>query len=219
MNISSYPEHELMKIASGFKKHLKNSFPTIKGVYSELDQGFIYKFKALFYEVQANPREPEVDQITTKYKLELEGLADEVRNFFVIFRFYLQKAFPYDSALCQSYGYIEVEKITHDFAGLRVFLKNTVKLIHEKKSVLNAVKCPDPILEEIISLERQIAEVHDELLKYIQKKESRNKSYQNNLRELFKLMEIVHEAASKSLQNDPESLRHLTFPPKKGYIH
>jgi len=31
-------------------------------------------------------------------------------------------------------------------------------------------------------------------------------------------MEIVHEAASKSLQDDPESLKHLTFPSSE-YIH
>jgi hypothetical protein len=218
MNISSYPEGELIKIASGFKKHLKDSFPAIKKSFSGLDQAFIYRFKALFYEVQSHPTDPESDSVVFKYKLELADLADLARNFFLIFRFYLQKAFPYDSDLCQRFGYVEIEKVINDYAGLREFLDETVKVIEEKRLELRAANCPDSTLKELMSLSRQIDEVHEELLKYLQKKEMRIKIYHNNLKELFKLMEIVHEAASKSLQNDPESMKHLTFPPK-GYIH
>ena len=218
MNISSYPERELLKIASGFKKHLKDKFPTMKNSSSGLDQGFIYKFKALFYEVQAHPYEPETDSITFKYKLDLETLVEQIRNFFLIFRFYLQKAFPYDSELCEKYGYVELEKVIHDYSSLRIFLEKTVNLIHEKRSFLRTANCPESTMEEIINLSEQINELHEEFLKYNQKKELRNKAYQSNMKELFRLMEIVHEAASKTLQDDPESLRNLTFPSKE-YIH
>ena len=218
MNISSYPERELLEIASGFKKHLKDKFPSMKNSSSGLDQGFIYKFKALFYEVQAHPWEPESDSVTYKYKLDLDIMAEQIRNFFLIFRFYLQKAFPYDSELCESYGYIELEKVIHDYSTLRIFLEKAVNLIREKRAFLKAANCPESTMEEIINLSDQIDELHDELLKYNQKKELKNKAYHNNLKELFKLMEIVHEAASKSLQDDPESLKQLTFP-SKGYIH
>jgi len=218
MNISSYPERELLKIASDFKKHLKDKFPAMKSRTPGMDLGFVYKFKALFYEVQAHPWEPDADNVTHQYNLDLETLSDQIRNFFLIFRFYLQKAFPYDSELCETFGYMAMEKVKHDYPELRVFLERTVNLINEKRPFLKAANCPDSTLEEIISLSRQINEVHDGLLKYVQKKENKNRTYQNNIKELFKLMEIVHEAASKSLQDDPESLKHLTFPSSE-YIH
>ncbi|MEI7524433.1 MAG: hypothetical protein WCJ95_08900 [Mariniphaga sp.] len=218
MNISSYPERELLKIASGFKKHLKDKFPAMKGDSSGMGNDFIYKFKALFYEIQAHPWEPEAENLTAKYKLDLDALIEQLRNFLLIFRFYLQKAFPYDSELCESFGYVQVEKVTHDYAELRLFLERTLNLISEKRTFLRTANCPESTLEEIISFSNQITEVHDEMLKYSQKQELQNRTYQNNMKELFKLMEIVHEAASKNLQDDPESLRHLTFPSKE-YIH
>ena len=218
MNISSYPERELLKIASGFKKHLKDKFPVMKNGSFGLDQGFIYKFKALFYEVQAHPWEPVVDHVTTNYLSELENLKIEVKNFLMIFRFYLQKAFPYDSQLCEPYGFVEFERVAQDYAGLRIFLERTVNLINEKKAYLRNANCPESTLDEIISFSNQMNELHQQMLEYIEKKENINRAYQNNLKELFKLMEIVHEAASKNLQDDPESLKNLTFPAKE-YIH
>jgi hypothetical protein len=218
MNISSYPDNELLKIASGFKKHLKDKFPAMRNNSSAMDQGFIYKFKALFYEVQAHPFESETDSVTYKYKLDLDEMADQVRSFFLIFRFYLQKAFPYNAELCETFGYVEMERVIHDYPELRLFLEKTVDLIREKRSFLRSANCPESTLEEIINLSNQINELHDEFLKYSQKREIKNRAYQNNLKELFKLMEIVDEAASKSLQNDPESLKLLTFPPKE-FIH
>jgi len=218
MNISSYPERELLKIASDFKKHLKDKFPAMKSSSSGMDQSFIYKFKALFYEVQAHHWEPDEDNVTYKYKLDLDALTEQIKNFFLVFRFHLQKAFPYDSELCECFGYVAMEKVKYNYPELRVFLENTVNLINEKRFFLKAANCPESNLEEIVNLTNQIIEVHDNLLKYVQKKEQKNRLYQNNMRELFKLMEIIHEAASKTLQNDPESLKHLTFPPKE-YIH
>lgn len=218
MNISAYPESELLKIASEFKKHLKDNFPTIKSAYSGLDQGFIYKFKALFYEIQAHPIEPEVDSISHKHKLELEAMASQARKLFLILSFYLQKAFPYDSNIWEAYGYCEMEKVIHDYSKLRICLEVSVQLIQKKRSELRAANCPDSALKEIIGLSERINNKYEEMLNYLEEKETRNKVYHNNLNELFKLMEIVHDAASKSLQDDPESLSHLTFPPKE-YIH
>lgn len=218
MNISSYPERELLKIASGFKKHLKDKFPAMRVGSSGLDQSFIYKFKALFYEVQAHPWEPETDNVTNRYKLDLDALSDQVKNFLLIFRFYLQKAFPYDTELCESFGYVELEKVTHDYTQLRLFLDRTINLINDKRAVLKIANCPESTLEEIISLSGQINKAHDEMLNYNQRKEHKNRLYQNNMMELFRLMEIVHDAASKNFKDDPESLKKLTFPPKE-YIH
>ena len=218
MNVSSYPERELLKIASGFKKHLKDKFPTMKNSSSGLDQGFIYKFKALFYEIQAHPCEPEADTLTCQFKNDLDVLIDQVKNFLLIFRFYLQKAYPYDSKLCESFGYVQLEKVIHDYTELRAFLERTVNLINERRAPLRLANCPESTLDELISLKEQINEVHDKMQKYIQKNELKNITYQNNMKELFKLMLIVDEAASKSLQDDPESLKQLTFPPWE-YIH
>ena len=218
MNISTYPDRELLKIASDFKKHLKDKFPIMKVSSSGLDNGFIYKFKALFYEVQAHPWEPDNDSITARYRLELDALTDEIKTFFMVFRFYLQKTFPYDAELCESYSYVEMQKAAQNYNELQSFLEKTKLLIEEKRSFLRAAHCPDCTLDEIIGLSKQFNEMVEELTKYIQKREIKVKAYQNNMKELFKLMEIVHEAASKSLRDDPESLKHLTFPPRE-YIH
>ncbi len=217
MNISSYPESELLKIASGFNKHLKDKFPISRSNSSGFDQCFIYKFKALFYEIQAHPWEPESDSVTYNYTLELDALADQTKRFFMIFRFYLQKAFPYDSDLCETFGYIEMEKVIHNHIELSIFLRRTVNLINERKTFLRLANCPESTLEEIISLSHQFNQVHEELLKYLERKEISNKTYRHNIGELFRLMEIIHDEASKSLQDDPESLRLLTFP-NKEYI-
>ena len=151
MNISSYQERELIKIASEFKKHLKNKFPKMKSSSSGIDQGFIYKFKALFYEVQAHPWDSESDSIINKYKLELEAMGDQIRNFFLIFRFYLQKAFPYESDLCEAYGYVQLERVIHNYDELGDFLENTVNLVNEKRLLLKAANCPECTLDEIIN--------------------------------------------------------------------
>ena len=191
MKISNYPENELLEIASGFKKHLSGHMTTSKSTQLELDQAVIYKFKALFYEVQAYTLESETDSVTYKYKLDLDAMSDQVRNFFLIFRFYLQKAFPYDSNIWEAYGYCEMEKVIHNYSELRTFLEGSVNLIHEKKTELKAANCPDSTLEEIVELSKQISDEHEELLKYLERKEVRNKAYKNRLEELFKLREVL----------------------------
>jgi len=218
MNISSYPDRELLKIASGFKKHLKDKIPTMKSVYSDLDEGFIYKFKALFYEIQSHSREMESENISVKFNRELEILASQAKRFFTDFRFYLQKAFPYDSSLCETYGYMAIEKATVDYSALRTLLEKTIQLIDEKGTNLRAANCPDSTLEDVLHYSKQVNQVHDGLIEYRKKTDLKNKAHEKNVKELFKLMEIVHEAASKSLKDDPESLRQLTFP-SKGYVH
>jgi hypothetical protein len=212
MKISNYPENELLEIASGFKKHLSGHLSSSKNAQLELDQAVIYKFKALFYEVQAYTLESETDSVTYKYKLDLDAMSDQVRNFFLIFRFYLQKAFPYDSNIWEAYGYCEMEKVIHNYSELRSFLEGSVNLINEKKADLKAANCPDSTLEEIVELSKQISDEHEELLKYLERKEVRNKAYKNRLEELFKLMKVIHEAAIKGFKDEPEMLKHLTFP-------
>ena len=91
-------------------------------------------------------------------------------------------------------------------------------MIEERRTHLKAASCPECTLEELINLSNHFNEIHTEFSKHIRKKEIKNKAYQNNMKELFRLMEIVDEAASKSLKDDPESLKHLTFPPS-GYVH
>ena len=156
--------------------------------------------------------------MTTKYKIELDALTDQIKTFFMVFRFYLQKAFPYDAELCESFGYVEMQKVAQNYVDLGSLLEKTIHLIEERKASLRAANCPECTLDEIFMLSKQFTELHDELTKYSHKRELKNKAYQSNMKELFKLMEIVDEAASKSLKDDPESLKHLTFP-VNGNIH
>ena len=215
MKNSPYSENELLAIASGFKKHLKDHFATIKSACPGLDQDFIFRFKAHFYEAQAHPLEPETDSISKELELDLENLADQVRSLFLIIRFYIQKAFPYESKIWEAYGYCEIEKVIHDYSTLRKCLGGFVKLINEKRSELSAANCPIPTLDEMAGLSKQIGNKHEELLEHLERKEIRNEAYKTNLNELFKLMKMIHDAASKCFQNDQESLKQLTFPPKR----
>ena len=215
MKNSPYSEIELLEIASKFKKHLKNHFSSIKSVCPGLDQDFIYRFKALYYEAQTHPLETQSDSFNQVFNLELKEFADQVRGLFPILRFYLNKAFPYDSNLWEAYGYCEIEKVVQDFSTLRKCIEGAVNLIHEKRSELKAVNCPEPTLDEIVCLSKRIADKHDELLEYLEKKEIRKTTYESRLNELFQLIKIVQQAASKSLQNDPESLKHWSFLPKE----
>ena len=218
MKNSPYTDIELLEIASEFKKHLKNNFDTLKSVYPDLDQNFIFKFKALYYEVHTHPADMEADNITQSFKQELKDFADQVRILVPIFRFYLQKAFPYDSNLWESYGYCEIEKVVKEYSTLRKCLEGCVKLINDKRAELRAANCPEPTLNEIIGLTKQVGYKHDNLVEHLEKIEIKNKAYESRINELFQLMEIVHEAASKNLQKNPESLKYLTFP-TKGQIH
>jgi hypothetical protein len=212
MKNSPYTDGELLEIASDFKKHLKSNFSTIKSVYPELDQNFIFKFKALYYEVHTHPSES--DNVIESYNADLKDFGDQVRILIPIFRFYMQKAFPYDSNLWEAYGYCEIESVVRDYFSLGKLLEGAVKLINEKRSELRATKCPDQTLSEIIGLTKQVGYKHQELMDYLEKKETNDKAHKSRMEELFQLMEIVHKAASKSLKDDPESLKYLTFPPK-----
>jgi len=214
MKNSPYSETELLEIASDFKKNLKDHFDSIKKFCPDLDQKFIFKFKALFYEVQARPLEPEHDPVIKEFKFALDDLANQVNSLFPIFRFYMQKAFPYDSNLWEAYQYCEIQKVMHDYSELRICLEGSVKIIDDKRAELRAANCPNPTLNEIVDLSRQISEKHDAYLEYVRNKDLRSKVYQNNLNELFELMKVVHDAASKCFQNNPEYLKKLTFPPK-----
>jgi len=218
MKNSPYTEDELLEIASKFKKHLKDHIVAINNVCPDLNQEFIIKFKALFYEAQAHPFN-KGDNPTLDFKRRLEDLANQVRSLFPIFRFYMQKAFPYDSNLWKAYEYCEIEKVVRDYSLLRKCLESSVQIIDEKRSELRAANCPDATLREIEILSNQISEKQEEFLEYYKISELRKKMYENNMNELFNSMKIVDEAASRCFQNDPESLKNLTFPPKETTPH
>jgi len=210
-----YSENELLEIASDFKKNLKDHFDSIKEFCPGLNQEFIYKFKALFYEVQSPPLDPTADPVVEEFNLSLDDLSNQVNSLFPIFRFYMQKAFPYDSNLWEAYQYSEIEKAMLDYSALRTCMEGSVKIIEDKRTELRAANCPNPTLNEIVDLSKQLNDKHDEYLEYVRNKEFRFKVYQNKLNELFKLMKMVHDAASKCFKNDPELLKKLTLPTKQ----
>lgn len=218
MNISTYPDQEILKIAFGFKKHLKDKYLRTANNTTPLDEAFIYRFKALFYEVQTHHKTQESAEKTQKYLLTLEDLTDQARAYLIIFRFYLQKAFPYDSELSEQYGYVEMERIRQDHAEMRNLLEKTISIIHERNKFLVAAKCPDCTLEGILSLSNKISQVHDEMLQELQRAEEQKKTYQNNIKELFSLMEQIHTYASDNLKDEPEKLKHFVLP-ATNYIH
>ncbi len=215
MKNSQFTDNEILEIASSFKKHLKSNISTIKNVYPDFDQNFIFKFKALYYEVHRHQSDTGQDKITQSFLAELSDLADKVRILIPIFRFYMQKAFPYESNLWEAYGYCELETVVREYYSLRKCLEGAVKMITEKRAELRAAKCPDSTLNEIISIAKQVATKHQEWMDHLEKKETERKANKMRLKELYQLMQIVNDAASKSLQNDPESLKYLTFPPKE----
>jgi hypothetical protein len=134
---------------------------------------------------------------------------------FPIFRFYMNKAFPYDSTLWEAFGYCEIERVIHDYSSLSKCLDGSVKLINEKRSALRLAKCPDPILDEIVRLSKLVDEANNAMIKNLENIEFKNKINKARLNELFKLMKIVHSAASKCFKDDPEPFKYLTFPSKE----
>jgi len=145
----------------------------------------------------------------------LEDLSNQVNCLFPILRFYMQKAFPYDSNLWEAYQYSEIAKAMLDYSLLRTCLDGLVKIIEDKRAELRAANCPNPTLNEIVDLSKQINDKHEEYQEYLRNKDYRYMVYQNNMNELFKLMKVIHDAASKCFQNNPEYLKKLTFPSKK----
>lgn len=212
MNNYPYSENELLEIASKFNKHLKGHFDTLKNACPRIDQNFIYRFKALFYEARIHHSSRDKEQNTQELKLDLIHLAERARSLFLTIRFYIQKAFPYDYKMWEAYEYCEIEKVINDYTSLSACLEGFIKLINEKRHELITANCPENSMIEIIELSKQINDKHDELTNHLKKIEKSNKTHQTNLNELFKLMEIVNETALKCLQNEPETLKVLTFP-------
>src|SRR5665647_2571458 len=118
-----YTENELLEIAQGFKKHLK-SLSTINSIYPELNQDFIYRFKARFYEVQAHihphPLDAEADRITQELKHDLIELIEEIRSLFQLFRLYIRRAYPHDSKKWNAYGSAEFEHAIVDLSLIHI---------------------------------------------------------------------------------------------------
>ena len=213
-----YSEEELLEIAQRFKKHLKQ-LVLIQGENPDLGQDFIYRFKARFYEAQAHahphPLDSEANRITSGLNRDLDLLISHIREAFKLFRYSIQKACPYDLEVWDACRYTNLERSSVDSSVFRKHLEEFLKLTNEKKTELLAAHCPTHDLDEIKKLSVQFYDKHDQLLEYIERKEIRNKVYKLHLAELFKLMEMVHNAASKNLQKDPEILKHLIFPPKE----
>lgn len=214
MKNSQYTDNEILEIASHFKKHLKSNITTIKDVFPDFDQDFIYRFKALFYEAHRHQSDTGEDKLSQSLSEELHKYADQVRLLIPIFRFYMQKAFPYESNLWEAYGYCELETVVREYYTLRKCLERAVKAIHENRAELRAAKCPDSTLNDIIMLSNQVAGKHQEWIDHLEKTEAERKANKMRLKELYHLMEVLNDAASKNLQKDPE-LKYLTFPPKE----
>ena len=213
MKNSPYTDNELLEIASGFKNHFRDHFSTINDQCPELNHDFFYRFKALYYEAQTPYNSGSEDErIIQQYTADLVDFADHVKSLFLIFRFYLQKAFPYSWDIWEQYEYCEFEEAIHDFARLRECLEKSVHLIKEKYNELTAVNCPVPTLNEIVTLTSQICEKHDLLLERLKNKASNEENNKTNLNDLFEIMMQIDDAAHRCLQNEPELRNQLTFP-------
>jgi hypothetical protein len=216
-----YSEEELLAIAQVFKKHLK-SLSVIQDIYPELNQDFIYKFKARFYQAQVNahpdlhPLDAQADQNLHDLERELTNLTDRIRKVFQTFRYDIQKACPYGSEIWDQYGYSGLEGAIQNHSGFQNYLEGFIKLADEKRGELNSANCPTHHIDEIRDLSRQFTQKNEDLLEYIDRDKIRTKVIKNNLSELFKLMQIVDKAASRSFNENPGVLKYLVFPHKQS---
>lgn len=210
--IFPYTESELLKIASRFNKNLKSHFHDLQGHSIELDRDFVFRFKAAFYESRIRPVDQEVDRLTLKLHQELGNLINAVHNLFQMFKYYIQKAFPHDSRMWDSFGYCEIENAIHDYAKLHECLKDFIELINRKKYELLDVNCPEVSFGEIEELHRKIEEKQTEILQINDLKEVSNESRLNSMNKLYRLMQVIHNTALVRLKNDPLALEKLTFP-------
>jgi hypothetical protein len=207
-----YTESELLEIASRFNKTLKEHFHDLEGFSDELNRDFIFRFKAAFYKSRIHPADLEPDLFTHKMKEELNELVNAAQNLFQNFRYYIQKAFPYDSDLWEPYGYCEVQNAAHEYEKLLHCLEDFIKLLKSKRYELLTVKCPENSFKEIQDLFEKIQEKHDEIQKINSTKVAAWESRVNSLNKLYKLMQLVHNAAVARLKDNPEILEKLTFP-------
>ena len=207
-----YTESELLKIASGFNKNLKGHIQELHGHSVELDRDFVFRFKAAFYESRIRPVDQEVDRLTQKLHQELGNLINAVHNLFQIIRYYVQKAFPHDSRLWESFGYCEVETAIHDYAKLHDCLDEFIKLINSKKHEILAVSCPETSFDEIEELYHKIEAKQQEILQINDMKGVSNETRIISMNKLYRLMQVIHNAAAVRLKNDPHTMEKLTFP-------
>jgi hypothetical protein len=207
-----YSESELLEIASRFNKNLKLHFSDLQGFSAELDSDFVFRFKAAFFKSKIHLANQDVDQSTQKMQEELSSLITAAQCHFQNFRYYIQKAFPYNSELWEPFGYCEVQNATHDYDKLRHCLEDFIKMIKAKKFELLAVRCPEKSFKEMEDLFHKIEEVHDEILHTTNSKGIAEESRVNRLNKLYKLMQVVHNAAAERLKDDPQILEKLTFP-------
>lgn len=207
-----YTESELLKIASRFNKNLKIHFNDLQGFSSKLDSDFVFKFKAAYFKSRIHTADQEVDLFTHEMYGELNKLISTTQTVFQDFRYYIQKAFPHDSRMWDAYGYCEVEHATHNYDELLHCLTDFISMIRAKKHELLDVKCPEKSFKEIEDLFGKIKEKHDEIMNWENKKNTSHEARLNNLNKLYKLMQVVHNAASDRLKDDPQLMEKLTFP-------
>ena len=207
-----YTESELLKIASGFNKNLKGHFHDLQGHSVELNRDFVFRFKAAFFESRIRPVDQEVDRITLRLNQELGSLITAAHNLFQIFRFYIQKAYPHDSRIWDAFSFCELENAVHDYDKLHECLEELIKLITSKKFELLAVNCPETSFNEIEDVFSKIEEKHHEILQINDMKGVSNESRIDSMNKLYKLMQVIHNAAAVRLQNDPHTMEKLTFP-------
>lgn len=207
-----YTESELLKIASRFNKNLKIHFTYLQGYSAELDNDFLFKFKAAYFQSRIRSVDLEVDLFAQKMHEELDSMISEVQNVFQDLRYYIQKAFPHDSRMWDAYGYCEVEHATHDYDQLLHCLEDFIKMIRSKKYKLLAVRCPQKRFIEIEELFNKIQDKHIEILNWVNKKNASYQTRMNSLNKLYKLMQAVHNAATAQLKDDPQIMEKLTFP-------
>lgn len=207
-----YTESELLKIASGFNKNLKGHFHDLQGHFVELNRDFVFRFKAAFFESRIRPVDQEVDRITLRLNQELGSLITAAHNLFQIFRFYIQKAYPHDSRIWDAFSFCELENAIHDYDKLHECLEELIKLITSKKFELLAVNCPETSFNEIEDVFSKIEGKHHEILQINDMKGVSNESRIDSMNKLYKLMQVIHNAAAVRLQNDPHTMEKLTFP-------
>lgn len=218
MEKSPYSEKELLEIAKRFKRHLGEHYPRLKEVCPGLDKDFIIRFKALYYQIQSHPMvtdKEKTESISKKLEVELDQIGMHAKKMFGEIRFFIQKAFPYDLKKWEAFGYCEIEGVVHDFQALRDCLKTFNQMVQEKRSKLIIAGCSESIIDEVEQILKLLETRHEELAQVQKNSMKLYHEHKSNLKALYKLMQMIHDAATKCYSDHPEILQELTFPQKK----
>ena len=216
MKKSPYSEKELLDLAFEFKKHLNKHFSALSEEFPELDLHFMDKFKALFYEARAYSNKISKDEYSEEALAELDELINQIKKLYLIIRFYLQKAFPYDYINWEQYGYCEAATLTSNHESLRVCFEGFIKLIREKRAELLSANCPFRTLDEMELLTNQFSDKYMHYLNQLEKIQNKTDSHHSDVEKLYQMMLQINNASVKCFENNPEILIKLTFPARKS---